>query len=132
ADGQPATIFEAHAATYPLRERWAPLPGTERALDARGIRPQFLEHVAETVARTVQEEPDGDVLVFLPGAREIQRVAGYLQDRLSAAEPVESLPLLGSTAAAEQDRILAPQQGKGPRRIVLATNVAESSLTVPG
>jgi ATP-dependent helicase HrpB len=132
ADGQPATIFEAQAETYPLRERWAPLPGTERALDARGVRPQFLEHLAETVARTVQQEPDGDILVFLPGAREIQRVTGYLQDRLSAADSVEILPLLGSTAAAEQDRILTPQHDDGPRRIVVATNVAESSLTVPG
>src|SRR5699024_662424 len=94
-DGPPATTFEAQAETYPLRERWAPLPGTERALDARGVRPQFLDHVAETVARTVQQEPDGDVLVFLPGAREIQRVTGHLQDRLSAADPVEILPLLG-------------------------------------
>lgn len=130
ADGGPAQVFEANAATYPLREQWAPLPGTDRALDARGVRPQFLHHVAQTVLQAVEQEPDGDVLVFLPGAREIQRVAGHLQE--ARGQTVEILPLLGSTSAAAQDQILTPRRDSPERRIVLATNVAESSLTVPG
>ena len=96
-DGQPAQLFEAHAVTYPLAERWAPLPGTQRALDARGVTPQFLAHVTETVLTTLDQEHDGDVLVFLPGGREIDRVARQLEDRLGGAAAPEVLPLLGST-----------------------------------
>lgn len=132
ADGRPAQLFEAQAVTYPLTEHWAPLPGTQRALDARGVTPQFLQHVTDTVLTTIDQEPTGDVLVFLPGGREIDRVARQLSDRLRGAAAPEVLPLLGSTPAAQQDRILAPHGAKRHRRIVLATNVAESSLTVPG
>lgn len=131
-DGHPAQILEAQSVTYPLRERWAPLPGTQRALDARGVTPQFLQHVATTVAQTVDDEPHGDVLVFLPGAREIDRVAQQLRGQFSANSMIEILPLLGSTPAAEQDRILRGNNAERNRRIVLATNVAESALTVPG
>ena len=131
-EGHPAQILEAEAVTYPLRERWAPSPGTQRALDARGVTPHFLQHVAATVAQTVDHEADGDVLVFLPGAREIDRVAQQLRARFSANSTIETLPLLGSTPAAEQDRILRGNDRERNRRIVLATNVAESALTVPG
>ena len=131
-DGQPAQLFEAHAVTYPLAEHWAPLPGTQRALDARGVTPQFLHHVTDTVLTTIDREPDGDVLVFLPGGREIDRVAQQLAGRLGGATAPEVLPLLGSTPADQQDRILASHREARRRRIVLATNVAESSLTVPG
>ncbi|GAA4473207.1 ATP-dependent helicase HrpB [Enteractinococcus fodinae] len=131
-DGQPARLFEAHAVTYPLTEHWAPLPGTQRALDARGVSPQFLDHVTGTILTTMDQESDGDVLVFLPGGREIDRVARQLEDRLGRAAAREVLPLLGSTPAAQQDRILSPDRTYPHRRVVLATNVAESSLTVPG
>ena len=131
-DGHPAQILEAKAVTYPLREHWAPLTGTHRALDARGVTPQFLQHVAATSAQTVADEPDGDVLVFLPGAREIDRVAQQLRAQFGSNATIEILPLLGSTPAAEQDRILRGDNGERIRRIVLATNVAESALTVPG
>ena len=125
----PAEILSVEAVTYPLREQWAPLPGNHRTLDARGVTDAFLTHVADTVVTTVEREPDGDVLVFLPGAREIDRLTQTLALRLRA---LEVLPLLGSTPAAEQDRILQPATTPQPRRIVLATNVAESALTVPG
>ncbi|MDN5732455.1 MAG: ATP-dependent helicase HrpB [Yaniella sp.] len=125
---EPAQTLSVEAVTYPLREHWAPLPGTQRALDARGVTNQFLQHIVQTVIKTVDDEPDGDVLVFLPGAREIDRVA----QQLTGATPCEVLPLLGSTPAAEQDRILSPPTSRRTRRIVLATNVAESALTVSG
>lgn len=125
---EPAQTLSVEAVTYPLREQWAPLPGTQRALDARGVTNQFLQHIVQTVIKTVDDEPAGDVLVFLPGAREIDRVA----QQLTGATPCEVLPLLGSTPAAEQDRILAPPTSHRTRRIVLATNVAESALTVSG
>lgn len=123
-----AHILNVDAVSYPLRERWAPLPATHRALDARGVTNQFLSHVTDTVIKTVNEEPDGDVLVFLPGAREIDRVAQQLEH----ATLCDVLPLLGSTPAAEQDRILSPPTSGRNRRIVLSTNVAESALTVSG
>lgn len=125
---EPAHTLSLEAVTYPLREHWAPLPGTQRALDARGVTNQFLQHIVQTVIKTVDDEPDGDVLVFLPGARDIDRVA----QQLTGATRCEVLPLLGSTPAAEQDRILSPPTPRRTRRIVLATNVAESALTVSG
>ena len=125
---EPANTLSVEAVTYPLREHWAPLPGTQRALDARGVTNQFLQHIVQTVIKTVDDEPAGDVLVFLPGTREIDRVA----QQLTGATPCEVLPLLGSTPAAEQDRILSPPTSRRTRRIVLATNVAESALTVSG
>lgn len=125
----PAEILEVEAQTHALRERWAPLPAGVRGLDARGVTPQLVQHVADTVATTVREEPYGDVLVFLPGAREINRVAQRVAQQLPE---VEVLPLLGSTPAAEQDRILRPANARQSRRVVLATNVAESALTVAG
>ena len=129
-DGEaPAHILSVEAATYPLREHWAPLPGNQRGLDARGVTDTFLTHVADTVVTTIEREPDGDALVFLPGAREIDRVAQRLTQQM---RDVEVLPLLGSTPAAEQDRILQPHGAQQPRRVVLASNVAESALTVPG
>lgn len=131
-EGQSAQVLEATAETHPLRQQWAPAPGHQRALDDRGVTPGFLRHVADTVVQTVQQEPDGDVLVFLPGAREIDRVTQQLRDQSAALPTIEVLPLLGSTPAAEQDRILRRNDGDGTRRIVLATNVAESALTVPG
>lgn len=131
-DGQPARVLTVEAVAYPLRERWAPLPGTQRALDTRGVTDAFLKHVATTVATTVNDAPDGDVLVFLPGAREIDRVAAQLRHHFGGPNAPEVLPLLGSTPAAEQDRILSPHDGRAHQRIVLATNVAESALTVPG
>lgn len=124
----PAEVLEVQAVTHPLREQWAPLSGTLRALDARGVTNQFIQHVAQTVVSAVKQEPSGDVLVFLPGAREIDQVA----QQLSGVDSCEVLKLLGSTTAAEQDRILAPHDASRARRIVLATNVAESALTVSG
>lgn len=143
--GGPAQILRVETHPYPLTQRWAPMPGTHRALDARGVSRDFLRHVSDVIIHHSGSEP-GDVLVFLPGAREINTVAGQLSKhfsrRSSPGQPgrdvPEILPLLGSTPTAEQDRILrphaAPSQRSGPsaQRIVLATNVAESALTVPG
>ena len=129
-DGETAAnILSVEANSYPLREQWAPLAGNQRGIDARGVTDTFITHIADTVVSTVKREPYGDVLVFLPGAREIDRVAQRLSQQL---RDVEVLPLLGSTPAAEQDRILQPRREQQPRRVVLATNVAESALTVPG
>ncbi|GAA4923124.1 ATP-dependent helicase HrpB [Actinomycetospora succinea] len=92
----------------------------------RGMRvePAFLDHVAATVRRALAEAP-GDVLVFLPGRREIDDVARRL-GRVDA----EVLTLHGGQDAAQQDAVLGGT-GEGGR-VVLATSIAETSLTVPG
>jgi ATP-dependent helicase HrpB len=84
--------------------------------------------IAQLIGRALREEP-GDVLVFLPGAREIRRVQSMLSDSLPA--DVAVLPLFGDLAADAQDAALAPAAA-GVRKVVLATNIAETSLTIPG
>jgi ATP-dependent helicase HrpB len=87
--------------------------------------------VARLTRRALREAP-GDVLVFLPGAREIRRVQALLgTGEGAAAAGVRVLPLFGDLTAAEQDAALAPA-ACGTRKVVLATNIAETSLTLPG
>lgn len=119
-------VFSAEATRYPLEEIWAPAP--QRALDERGVTPGFLNHVAQKATEASQQS-DHDVLVFLPGHREIQRVRTQL-NTLCPGTQVRALT--GQTSPAEQDEILNPHidTSSGPR-IILATNVAESALTVP-
>jgi ATP-dependent helicase HrpB len=85
--------------------------------------------VAQLVQRAIAEE-SGDILVFLPGAREIRRVLGYLE-AARVDSGVRLLPLFGDLASAEQEAALAPSV-QGTRKIVLATNIAETSLTIEG
>jgi ATP-dependent RNA helicase HrpB len=82
--------------------------------------------IAQLVTRALKEAP-GDLLVFLPGAREIRRV----QSLLPAVAGVMVLPLFGDLAGEAQDLALAPAAA-GTRKVVLATNIAETSLTLPG
>ncbi|MGI5163327.1 ATP-dependent helicase HrpB [Spirillospora sp. CA-253888] len=122
-DGEPAPVVETEAALHPVAVVWAP---PERPLPPpHGMRvdPTLLAHVAATVRRALAER-DGDVLCFLPGAGEIARVAGAL-----AGADAEVLQVHGQAGAAVQDAVLSPGDR---RRVVLATSVAESSLTVPG
>lgn len=88
-------------------------------------------HVARSVRRAVAETTQGDVLVFLPGRREIARVLRMLSDSPPGQGEVEVLPLHGQLALADQRAALAPA-AEGMRRVILATNVAESSVTLPG
>lgn len=134
---EPAPILRVEAATHPLTVHWA--PPAQRGLDARGVRPDFLTHIAATVDRALDED-DGDVLVFAPGHREVDRVAAHVRDRRA---DVEVLTLTGSTPRAQQDAVLRGGERLGEagsearaasarRRVVVATSVAESALTVPG
>ena len=98
-----------------------PAPGTHTAHSAERL-------VAQLILRALREQ-HGDVLAFLPGAREIRRVQATLESaRLSA---VTMLPLYGDLPAESQDAALAPAP-RGLRKVVLATNIAETSLTIPG
>jgi ATP-dependent helicase HrpB len=107
------------------------LPASQQA--ARG-QPSVEQIIAKLVVRAMREEP-GDVLVFLPGAPEIRRVQALLEaSRLETAATgnvVRVLPLYGELASEQQDAALAPA-APGTRKVVLATNIAETSLTIPG
>lgn len=119
-----APVVEADGAAHPVEVVWAPPLRPVRPPHGMRVDPALLAHVASVVRRALAER-DGDVLCFLPGVGEIARVAGQLGD-LGA---VDVLQVHGRAPAAVQDAVLAPGTR---RRVVLATSVAESSLTVPG
>ena len=127
SSGGAVPLVEVPGRLHPLEEVWAP-PGRTGRLGPRGVPREFLSHVTATVERALDER-SGDVLVFLPGAREVDDVVSRL--RGAAPEGVDVLPLHGRLPASAQDAALAPSP-EGRRRVVVATNVAESSLTVPG
>jgi ATP-dependent helicase HrpB len=114
-----APVVTAEAAMFPVEVIWSPPPGPIAPPLGLRVDPKLLDHVASVARRAFS---DGDVLVFLPGAREIEAVAG----RLSG---LNVLSLHGRQPSSIQDAALRPSD---QRRIVLATAVAESSLTVPG
>jgi ATP-dependent helicase HrpB len=91
---------------------------------------ESIEHQLARITRQALEESEGDVLAFLPGGREIARSQAVLSQTL-LRDDVEVLALHGELSLAEQQAALAPADA-GMRRIVLATNVAESSITLPG
>jgi len=106
-------------------------PGRSYPVDVVYPPARTQETVEQHVSRTVQlalRENEGDILAFLPGRREIERVRGMLE-RLG--DDVEVVALHGELSLAEQQLALAPAD-PGTRRVVLATNVAESSVTLPG
>lgn len=127
--GAPAPVVDVPAVLHPLEIRYSPAPVPR--LDARGVTDGFLDHVAAVTADQVCSSGH-DSLVFLPGVREIERVVRALTARLG--ERAEVLPLHGGLDAAAQDRAVSGRgRGAAPRpRVVVSTDLAESSLTVPG
>ncbi|MFZ3393980.1 ATP-dependent RNA helicase HrpA [Rhodococcus sp. 7Tela_A2] len=123
ADGTPAPIVEVSGRTYPVEVRYRPLTVEigDQLVDRDPV-----DAVCEAVEE-LQSAGDGDILVFLSGEREIRDTADALHDR--KLRNTEILPLYGRLSAAEQHRVFSSHTG---RRVVLSTNVAETSLTVPG
>ena len=135
--GAPAPIVAADSVLHPLEVRWAPSPVAR--LDHRGVTWPFLDHVARQAAAALRDAPgDGDVLVFVPGVREVEHVIGALErmdlasSTGSGSRGVEILALHGQLRGDEQDRVIRGGSPEGPRRIIVSTAIAESSLTVPG
>jgi ATP-dependent helicase HrpA len=122
-----APVFEVSGRTYPVEVRYRPLVG-DTPDDDRDQVGGICEAVEELWTEKHSPTGDvGDVLVFLSGEREIRDAAEALA---AMAMPLtEILPLYARLSAAEQHRVFGPHTG---RRVVLATNVAETSLTVPG
>ncbi|WP_225800682.1 ATP-dependent helicase HrpB [Streptomyces sp. NK15101] len=122
----PAPVVRSRAEGHGCRVFFAAPPPGVRPAHGTWVDPALLRHVAATV-RLAMERHEGDVLCFLPGTGEIARTAGML-DGVDA----EVLQLHGRAPAAVQDAVLRGTEPGGRRRVVLATSVAESSLTVPG
>ncbi len=119
-----APVIEVSGRTYPVEVRWRPIAANDADdVDDRDARTALLHAVDELA----QESRDGDILVFLSGERDIRDAAEAL--RKHHPPHTEILPLFARLSFAEQDRVFKPSGG---RRIVLSTNVAETSLTVPG
>lgn len=112
-----APIVEVSGRTYPVEIRYRPLKQDQ----------DFTEGIAAAMEEIATEPIGGDVLVFLSGEREIRDAAHAIE--ALGLPGWETIPLYARLAAADQQRVFAPHQ---QRRVILATNVAETSLTVPG
>jgi len=128
-DGNPAPVLEVSGRNYPVEVRYRPLGGgaADEADDE-----EELEEAIVAAAEDLWREGPGDVLVFLPGEREIRETSDLLAKSMARrpyANAVEILPLFARLSAEQQQRVFSRSGG---RRIVIATNVAETSLTVPG
>ena len=143
-DGKPAPVIEVSGRLYPVEVRWRPIEDPRAklsdektgAIQGRSERSAREEREADedrlygAISDAVDELSrvgQGDILVFLPGEREIREAAEVLRKR--HPPHTEILPLYSRLSAEEQDRVF---RGHSGRRVVLATNVAETSLTVPG
>ncbi len=115
-----APVIRAQGRRFPVRVEHRARP-----------RPGGLDAAVATAVREVLAEEDGDVLVFLPGAREIRRTARLLEDVAASGAAVVVRPLHGALPPAEQDAALAPA-APGVRKVVLSTDLAESSVTIDG
>ncbi|WP_065573850.1 ATP-dependent helicase HrpB [Micrococcus luteus] len=128
----PLPVVFTPAVLHPLREEHVPFRGHRLTAEGRVGR-AFLDHVAATAARAhaaaLDADPTVDSLVFLPGVAEVEAVAG----RLAALAPDTEVRVLhGRQEPADQDAALAGRTDPAVPRVVVATAVAESSLTVPG
>ena len=112
-----APVIASEGRAFPVETRYLPR-------DARPIEPQM----ADAIVRAMRADP-GSVLAFLPGAAEIRRTQAQLDGRLDAA--TDLVALYGALAGDEQDRAIAPAPS-GRRKIVLATSIAETSITIEG
>ena len=125
-DGAP--VIEVSGRTYPVEVRYRPL-GVAETDDEIDLE----QAIVDAADELMRERAGGDILVFLPGEREIRETADALRQHAfgkgAGRQTVEVLPLYARLSYEEQARVF---RSGGARRIVLATNVAETSLTVPG
>jgi ATP-dependent helicase HrpB len=115
-----AETLAADGRAYPVQIEYTHMP-------RNSTRPIW-DAAADQVRRVLQEEDEGDILVFMPGSYEIMRTIGAVRN-LPESGGVDILPLYGELPPEEQDRAVKPSPG---RKVIVATNVAETSLTIPG
>ncbi len=144
-DDEPAPVIEVSGRLYPVEVRYRPVfdegdivTPTKRddakkrdlsSIDEPGVASSIVDAIVDAVDELARVGP-GDVLVFLPGEREIREAATVLRGH--HPPHTEILPLFARLSVEEQERVFKPASSSHARRIVLATNVAETSLTVPG
>jgi len=116
--GDDTPVITSDGRQFPVDVKWAPMGKQQRLDDA----------VVDVVGRALRDD-EGDVLVFMPGIAEINRVVQGLEGRVPSNVDVH--PLAGALSLADQDRALAPSPS-GRRRVVVSTDIAETSLTVDG
>ena len=126
ATGATAPVVTAAGRMYPVAVRYV-----GRAMPVLPGGDESPERLLALAVQRALHECEGDVLAFLPGAGEIRRALAMLEGMPEVKGSVALLPLYGELPPAEQARALAPDPG-GRRRVVLATNIAETSLTLPG
>src|SRR5689334_1437823 len=114
-----APVIESEGRAYPVETRYL----------GRKVDAPIERQMADAIATALRADP-GSVLAFLPGAAEIRRTQNFLSERVHDAS-VEIVPLFGALEASVQDRAIAPAP-KGQRKVVLATSIAETSLTIEG
>jgi len=131
-DNEPAPILTVEGRGYPVETRYLPWTSVDKNAEDADDNYDLERHVIAGLDN-VMRCGEGDVLVFLPTERDIRevshRAAGHFK-RLGLSSRIDTLPLYARLPHAEQQRIFHPTGDR--RRIVFATNVAESSLTVPG
>jgi ATP-dependent helicase HrpA len=117
-----APVIEVSGRLFPVEVRYRPHdPEAEETGEST-----YIDVAVEAVGELVQESVDGDLLVFMPGERDIRETCNRLEGR--HRDELDIVPLFGRLTAGEQQRVFAPG---GRRRVVVATNIAETSLTVP-
>ena len=118
-----APIIEVTGRMYPVEVRYQPL---DAASGEQG-ETSYVEAAVQAAERILYEGDLGDVLIFMPGERDIREAGDQLEGRFSSE--AEIIPLFGRLSAGDQERVFAPSSR---RKIVIATNIAETSLTIPG
>ncbi|MFP4203925.1 MAG: ATP-dependent RNA helicase HrpA [Opitutales bacterium] len=118
-----APILEVSGRVYPVETHHRPV----ESILGEGSDGTWIEAAAEVIHEILEDNREGDILVFLPGERDIRELRSLLEE--GPARRCDLLPLYGRLANEDQQRIFHPG---GRRRIILATNIAETSITVPG
>ncbi|MGC3960675.1 MAG: ATP-dependent RNA helicase HrpA [Verrucomicrobiota bacterium] len=118
-----APIIEVSGRIYPVEVRYEPpVADSEEQGDVH-----YVDAAVQATERVLYETNTGDVLIFMPGERDIRETSDQLQGRF--ARDAEIIPLFGRLSSGEQQRVFSPS---AQRKIVIATNIAETSLTIPG
>lgn len=116
-----APIFEVTGRSYPVEIRYAPLEEIDGDLGS-----SYVDGAVSATVSLVDESSEGDILIFMPSERDIREAREILSGRLGSH--FEVLPLMGSLSAGEQERVFLPSKA---RKVIVATNIAETSLTIP-
>ncbi len=125
-----APIIEVSGRMFPVEVVYAPFgqgKAGENEDDANEDDITFIEAAARAVERILYESSEGDVLIFMPGERDIRETGDLLQGRFGG--DAEIIPLYGRLSAGDQQRVFA---SSSLRKVIIATNIAETSLTIPG